>query len=121
MRTSAAIAVLTGLAVGAAVWWSGGGRPAAGPIAAETRAAEPGTDAKPPAEKPAGDRAEPADAAPREAPVKDEPVKDEPVKTVLSGRVVLLKEAFKARGIKSYDEEIAGQVVLVTREGELVP
>jgi hypothetical protein len=46
---------------------------------------------------------------------------DEPVQAILSGKVVLLSEAFKQRDIKAYDEEIKGQVVLVTRDGELVP
>ncbi|MSR58304.1 MAG: hypothetical protein EXS05_11620 [Planctomycetaceae bacterium] len=46
---------------------------------------------------------------------------DEPLKALLSGRVMLLSEALKQRGIKSYEPEIKGQVVLVTPEQELVP
>ena len=45
----------------------------------------------------------------------------EPVKSIVSGKVVALAEALKQRGIKSYAEEIKGQVVLVTRTGEIVP
>jgi hypothetical protein len=44
-----------------------------------------------------------------------------PVKGIISGKVVALAEALKQRGIKSYSEEIKGQVVLVTPAGELVP
>jgi hypothetical protein len=46
---------------------------------------------------------------------------DEPVKALVSGKVVALGEALKQRGIKSYAEEIKGQVVLVTLAGEIVP
>jgi hypothetical protein len=46
---------------------------------------------------------------------------EEPVKAIVSGKVVALSEALKQRGIKSYVEEIKGQVVLVTRAGEIVP
>ena len=46
---------------------------------------------------------------------------DEPFKTTLSGKVVALGDALKQRGIRSYAEEIKGQVVLVTSAGELVP
>jgi len=46
---------------------------------------------------------------------------DEVVKVIVSGKVVALGEALKQRGIKSYAEEIKGQVVLVTRTGEIVP
>src|SRR5262249_57639442 len=59
---------------------------------------------------------------------KDEAAKDDrneeaedPVKAIVSGKVVTLGEALKQRGIKSYAEEIRGQVVLVTRAGEIVP
>jgi hypothetical protein len=44
-----------------------------------------------------------------------------PAKVLLSGKVVLLTEALKKRKIVSYADEIKGQVVLVTRAGELVP
>jgi hypothetical protein len=46
---------------------------------------------------------------------------EEPVKAIVSGKVVALAEALKQRGIKSYPEEIKGQVVVVTRAGEIVP
>src|SRR5262245_55286785 len=46
---------------------------------------------------------------------------DEPVKAIVSGKVVALGEALKLRGIKSYAEEIKGQVVLVKSTGEIVP
>jgi len=46
---------------------------------------------------------------------------DEPVKEILSGRVVLLTDALKKRGVKTYAEEIKNQVVLVTAANELVP
>lgn len=60
-------------------------------------------------------------AASRDGASKTADVADEPVRTLLSGKVVLLADALKHRGIKSYEEEIKGQVVLVTRIGELVP
>jgi hypothetical protein len=46
---------------------------------------------------------------------------DEPVKAIVSGKVVALGEALKQHGIKSYADEIKGQVVLVARSGEIVP
>jgi hypothetical protein len=46
---------------------------------------------------------------------------EETVKVIVSGKVVALGEALKQRGIKSYAEEIKGQIVLVTRAGEIVP
>ena len=49
------------------------------------------------------------------------PSKDDAVKEIVSGKVVKLADALKARGIKSYVEEIKEQVVLVTEQGELVP
>jgi hypothetical protein len=49
------------------------------------------------------------------------PPQNEVVKSIVSGKVVPLGEALKQRGIKSYDEETKGQVVLVTRSGELMP
>lgn len=42
-------------------------------------------------------------------------------KVLLTGEVLLLPEAFKRRGVKSYLEEIEKQVVLLTPEGEIVP
>ena len=47
--------------------------------------------------------------------------KDDAVKEIVSGKVVKLADALKARGVKSYVEEIKEQVVLVTEQGELVP
>ena len=46
---------------------------------------------------------------------------NEPVKTIISGKVIALEEAFQQRGIKSYAEELKGQVVLVTSTGAIVP
>lgn len=64
----------------------------------------------------------PAKADKREGSVSgDVPAKDDNLKELLSGKVVLLADALKERGIKSYGEEIQGQVVLVTKEDELVP
>ena len=44
-----------------------------------------------------------------------------PESVTLRGRVVTLAEAFKARGIASDPEPIAGQVALVAPGGEVVP
>ena len=44
-----------------------------------------------------------------------------PEKQVFSGKVVRLNEALSRRGVKHYDEEHAGQVVLETDGGELIP
>jgi len=74
----------------------------------EDSPARPTTDANPVAETKSTD-AESAQPA------------DEPQREILSGKVVLLAEALKARKIKSYPEEIKGQVVLATSTGELVP
>ena len=54
---------------------------------------------------------------------RDKAVEDAeaPVKSTVSGRVVMLTEALKRRGIKSYAEENKGQVVLETAAGELLP
>ena len=60
-------------------------------------------------------------STPPKTNVESEPRRDEPVKAILSGKVILLAEAFKRKGIKSYQEEIAGDVVLETRAGELIP
>ncbi|MBI3862543.1 MAG: hypothetical protein HY290_11685 [Planctomycetia bacterium] len=46
---------------------------------------------------------------------------DDAVKEIVSGKVVMLVDALKERGIKSYAEEIKGHVVLVTPEKELIP
>lgn len=45
----------------------------------------------------------------------------QPEKRLFTGRVVLLADALKKRGVKAYDEEIKGQVVLETEKGALVP
>ena len=45
---------------------------------------------------------------------------DETPKELFSGKVVMLPEALKRRGIKSL-EEFKGQVVLETEDGELIP
>lgn len=62
-------------------------------------------------------------AASPEAPASAPPERDEApsVKRLLSGKVTLLVTALKERKIATYEKEIQGQVVLVTRSGELVP
>jgi hypothetical protein len=45
----------------------------------------------------------------------------QPERRVFSGQVLSLRDALKQRGIKSYDEEIKDQVVLVCEDGELIP
>lgn len=42
-------------------------------------------------------------------------------KVLYAGEVVLLSEAFRRRGVKSYAEEIAQTAVLYTTDGEIVP
>jgi hypothetical protein len=58
-------------------------------------------------------------------PVADaaEPAGEDDVRerAIVSGQVVSLAAAFKKRGVKSYDDEIKGQYVLLTRTGEIVP
>lgn len=74
-------------------------------------------DAKPPV---AGKSAETGAAKNDRKGSKDE--ESEPVaKVLLSGKVVPLSEALTQRGIKNYAGEVKGQIVLVTRSGELVP
>jgi hypothetical protein len=51
----------------------------------------------------------------------DEKQPDDAVKEIISGKVVMLVDALKLRGVKTYAEEIQGQVVLVTAEKELIP
>ncbi len=75
----------------------GGTRPAS--RAAEAPAKPPATSERKPAEKPA----------------------EVIVKQLVSGRVVLLSKVLKERDIEHYGDEIRGQVVLETREGELLP
>jgi hypothetical protein len=43
------------------------------------------------------------------------------VKQIVSGKVVLLSPLLKEREIEHYPEELRGQVVLETRDGELLP
>jgi hypothetical protein len=62
-----------------------------------------------------------APAAPAEGGSKPADTEGDAVRTLLSGKVVLLADALKQRGIKSYDDEIKGQVVLVTQTGEWAP
>lgn len=65
-----------------------------------------------------------ADRKSRDATTEDDKpteAADAPVKVLLSGKVVLLADALKQKKVVSYAEETKGQVVLVTREGELVP
>jgi hypothetical protein len=62
---------------------------------------------------------------PSATPAKpDDDVQDEaeePTRVILSGKVELLTDVLKSRKIKSYPDEIKGQVVLVTNGGEIVP
>jgi hypothetical protein len=46
---------------------------------------------------------------------------DDAVKEIISGQVVMLADALKSRGVKTYAEEINKQVVLVTADKELIP
>ena len=61
------------------------------------------------------------DRTPLASPAASQADQAAPKKELLSGRVVLLSEALKRRGIKSYAEEIKGQVVLESTTGELLP
>ena len=71
-------------------------------------AATPGTK---PDESPAKSAQGTADAASQEGVEK----------VLYAGEVVLLPEAFRRRGVKSYAEEIAQTAVLYTTDGEIVP
>lgn len=71
-------------------------------------AATPGTK---PDENPAKSAQGTADAASQEVVEK----------VLYAGEVVLLPEAFRRRGVKSYAEEIAQTAVLYTTDGEIVP
>lgn len=73
--------------------------------------AEPKADAKPATNA----------AAIADAPATDEQPADDAVKEIVSGKIVLLTDALKMRGMKSYAEEIQGQVVVVTADKELIP
>lgn len=59
--------------------------------------------------------------APAEEPEATSKADEAPIKSLVSGKVILLTEALKQRKIVSYADEIKGQVVLVTREGDLLP
>lgn len=63
----------------------------------------------------------PAATAREVAPSTSAAREAEPRKELLTGRVVLLADAFQTRKIKSYPEEIRGQIVLETSRGELFP
>lgn len=80
----------------------------------------------------AGEAAEgPAGSSAGSSPSESEPgdksgtpagaVVDKPQKVLLRGEVLLLPEALRQRGVKTYSEEIARQVVLKTPTGELIP
>jgi hypothetical protein len=105
-KTSLAIVMA---AVAGAAWWSVHSDEqvdAAKPQAINESASKPANEKKDDAGKGAAN---------------GEDKQDEPVKAIVSGKVVALEAALKQRGIKSYAEEIKGQVVLVTRTGELIP
>lgn len=102
MRRLALLLALAGIPAGVSLLIAGGDQPAATPTV-EKKTVEKKTVV-----------AEPATTIP-------EPADEAPVKALLSGKVVLLTDALKQRKIVSYDDEIKGQVVLVTREGDLVP
>ena len=77
---------------------------------------------KKPQAKGSRDSKKPESAAPAKEGGSGDEQSDEPlVKAIVSGKVLPLGEALKQRGIKSYAEEVKGQVVLVTRSGELIP
>jgi len=55
-------------------------------------------------------------------PVEVDPkLVEEPIRAVVSGKVVFLTEALARRDIKTYQEELKGQVVLETTDGRLLP
>ncbi|MFM7160796.1 MAG: hypothetical protein ACKO3P_10530, partial [Planctomycetaceae bacterium] len=78
--------------------------------ASDKPAPEKSTGDKPAGDKPVGDK-----------PAGDKPSVDKPQKVLLRGEVVLLVEALRQRGVKTYGEEIAQQAVLKTSTGELIP
>lgn len=66
--------------------------------------------------------APPASAATKPGQGAADAASQEGVEKVLyTGEVVLLPEAFRRRGVKSYAEEIAQTAVLYSTEGEIVP
>ncbi len=82
-------------------------------LAQETSPAE--TPANPPADKPDV-------TSSKSGKSSAEAASQEGVEKVLYvGEVVLLPEAFRRRGVKSYAEEIAQTAVLYTNDGEIVP
>ena len=87
---------------------------------AETQAAPPGKSAPAAAEKPAAEK--PAAENPSvEKPAAEKAATEKPQKVLLRGEVLMLAEALRQRGVKTYAEEIAQQAVLRTATGELIP
>ncbi|MFN6106853.1 MAG: hypothetical protein ACK5EA_20695 [Planctomycetaceae bacterium] len=71
---------------------------------------------------PAAPATKPEEASARSGKGAGEAASQERVEKVLyAGEVVLLSEAFRRRGVKSYAEEIAQTAVLYTTDGEIVP
>jgi hypothetical protein len=98
---------------------------------AETQAAPPGKSAPPAAEKLPAEKL-PAEKPGREKPGDEQPsaaekaaaekaATEKPQKVLLRGEVLMLAEALRQRGVKTYAEEIAQQAVLRTATGELIP
>jgi hypothetical protein len=85
----------------------------AAPAADDAASKRPKEGAGPAAIAPARERAAATDAVNAERP--------QPERQLFSGEVVFLHDALKERGIKSYDEELKGQVVLKCDDGELIP
>jgi hypothetical protein len=102
--------------LGLALWsrqptsWS---RPATNLLAQESSPAP--TPANPPADKPE------ATSSKSGKPAADAAAQEGVEKVLYVGEVVLLPEAFRRRGVKSYAEEIAQTAVLYTTDGEIVP
>lgn len=92
---------------------------------AENPTTKPGksTDSSPPsAASNAASTDDKAAGKDKRPPVEVDPkLVEEPVRAVVSGKVVLLTEALARRDIKSYQEELEGQVVLETNDGRLLP
>jgi hypothetical protein len=95
------------------------------PAAAEKPAAEKPAAEKPAAEKPAAEKPaaeKPAAENPSvEKPAAEKAATEKPQKVLLRGEVLMLAEALRQRGVKTYAEEIAQQAVLRTATGELIP
>lgn len=98
--------------------------PRAPATAADAPAKEPAPQ-QPDVEQPASDKPVPqkssGDKPVGDKPAGDKPPVDKPQKVLLRGEVVLLVEALRQRGVKTYGEEIAQQAVLRTSTGELIP